>query len=72
MVGWAKLSPDERRKAREQYNELKALPVEKRSAAPQKWDEYRNLPPEKRDELRRKAGDAKPAPGVNPAPPPRP
>jgi len=72
MAGWAKLSPDERRKAREQYNELKALPAEKRSAAPQKWDEYRNLPPEKRDELRRKAADAKPAAGTKPAPAPRP
>ena len=32
MVGWAKLTPDERRKAREQYKELKQLPAEKRAA----------------------------------------
>jgi hypothetical protein len=54
-----KLTPDDRKKARERYQEIKQLSSEKRAAVLQKRDEYRNLSPEKQEEMRKKAAASK-------------
>jgi len=51
MGAWARLTPDQRRVAREQFKTLRQLPPEQRQAVQQKWQEYQQLPPEKRQEL---------------------
>jgi hypothetical protein len=51
MSAWARLTPDERRIAREQFKNLRQLPPEQRKEVRQKWQEYQQLPPEKRREL---------------------
>jgi hypothetical protein len=55
MQVWAKLTPTERRAAREKYKTLKKLPPEKRNEVKQRWQEYEQSRP--------------PAPGPTEAPP---
>jgi Protein of unknown function (DUF3106) len=68
MAGWNKLTPADRRAAREQFLEIKPnLPPQQRRETLQKqWDAYQQLPPEKQAEYRAKA-EAKSA---SKAPPP--
>ena len=40
MQEWAKLSPDERRAARERYKSIKKLPPQQRKEVKEKWQEY--------------------------------
>jgi hypothetical protein len=40
MQEWAKLTPDERRAAREKYQSLKKASPEQRNQVKQKWREY--------------------------------
>lgn len=84
MTAWVKLTPDERRKAREQYRKIGTLPPEKRDTVSQQWQEYQKLPedvkkrlaaePQKKAEKieprkrKRKAKDTKPALAASPAP----
>ena len=44
MTEWVKLTPDERRNAREQYRKIGKLPPAKREVVSQHWEEYQQLP----------------------------
>ncbi len=44
MAEWVKLTPDERRNAREQYRKIGKLPPGKREVVSQHWEEYQQLP----------------------------
>jgi hypothetical protein len=57
MQGWSRMSPDDRRAARDQFREINkpqtagAPKQETREELKRKWEAYRDLPPEKRDAL---------------------
>jgi Protein of unknown function (DUF3106) len=51
MQTWAKLSPEQRRQARETYKQIVKAPPEKRSKLRQQWAEYQALPERERDSL---------------------
>ena len=51
MQDWAKLSPEQRRQARENYKRIAKAPPEKREQLRDAWAEYQALPPEKRQSL---------------------
>jgi hypothetical protein len=57
MQGWSRMSPDDRRAARDQFREINkpqtagAPKQETREELKRKWEAYRNLTPEKRDAL---------------------
>lgn len=44
MADWVKLTPDQRRSAREQFRKIGKLPPEKRESVNQQWEEYQQLP----------------------------
>jgi hypothetical protein len=44
MSDWVKLSPDQRREAREQFRKIGKLPPGKREVVSQHWEEYQQLP----------------------------
>ena len=44
MTDWVKLTPDQRREAREQYRKIGKLPPAKREEVSQQWAEYQQLP----------------------------
>ena len=44
MSDWVKLTPDQRRAAREQYRKIGKLPAGKRETVSQEWEEYQQLP----------------------------
>lgn len=46
MADWVKLTPDQRRDAREQFRKIGKLPPGKREVVSQHWEEYQQLPPE--------------------------
>jgi hypothetical protein len=55
MQGWARMTPEDRRVAREQFREMKkpdTNPPEQREELKRKWGEYRELPAEQRQALR--------------------
>jgi hypothetical protein len=41
MQAWAKLSPDERREARERYQTLRRQPPRQREEVKKAWEEYK-------------------------------
>jgi len=51
MQAWAKLSPEQRRQARETYKQLVKVPPEKRGNLREQWAEYQQLPQHERDGL---------------------
>ena len=51
MHAWAKLSPEQRRLARENYKRIVKVPPEKREKLRQEWAEYQALPPHERQSL---------------------
>jgi hypothetical protein len=51
MSDWVKLTPDQRRVAREQYRKIGKLPPEKREVVTQQWEEYQQLPPDVKKNL---------------------
>jgi hypothetical protein len=51
MQVWAKLSPDQRRQARETYKQIVKVPPEKRGNLRDQWAEYQQLPPQERERL---------------------
>ncbi len=72
MQEWAKLTPEQRRQAREKYQSMSQLPTEKqqelRQELKQKWEEYSNLPEEEKQKHQPPpAGSSAPKP-VRPAP----
>ena len=66
MTTWAKLTPDERKRARDQYKSLQKAPPEKKEAVILKWQEYKDLPEGEKARLKA-AATSKPAP--RPPPP---
>lgn len=80
MEAWAKLTPEQRRQARESYRNISKLPPEKKQDLKQQWAEYQSLAPEERRKLgtpppepkaaERKRAVRKPA-TPNPAPSPQ-
>lgn len=61
MQDWAKLSPEQRRTAREGFKSLSRLPPEKKQTLRDKWEEYQQLPEEEREKLRSAQKAKKPA-----------
>ena len=59
MQAWAKLTPAERRDARERYQKLSKLPPEQKKVVSKKWQEYQQLPEEQKQQL---SASAKAAP----------
>lgn len=54
MQGWARMSPEDRRAARDQFRAMQgadALRPEAREQLKQQWQRYRDLPPEERSRL---------------------
>jgi hypothetical protein len=51
MQVWAKLTPEQRRHARETYKQMAKVPPEKRGKLREQWAEYQQLPQEERDSL---------------------
>lgn len=64
MSDWVKLTPDQRRDAREQYRKIGKLPAAKREVVSQQWEEYQQLPPEVKKNLA--AEDKKKADKIEP------
>lgn len=69
MIDWVKLSPDERKIAREKYKNLQKAAPEHKEAFKQKWNEYKELPEEEKQRLQEAAARALPKPGRPVAPP---
>jgi hypothetical protein len=63
MREWAALTPDQRRKARDNYLAVKALPKGERQA---RWEHYQALPDEKKQAIASKAAKAETKPGALP------
>ena len=51
MQTWAKLSPEQRRQARETYKQIVKMPPAKRDKLRHQWAEYQSLPPREREEI---------------------
>ena len=51
MQTWAKLTPEQRRHARETYKQIVKVPPEKRGNLREQWAEYQQLPPQERESL---------------------
>ena len=51
MQAWAKLSPEQRRQARENYKRIVKNRAEKRDKLGEAWAEYQSLPPHERQNL---------------------
>lgn len=67
MAEWTAMTPAERGRARQNFQELRNLPGEDRQAL---WEAYRALPPEQRQELAQRARPATvPKPATDPVPP---
>jgi hypothetical protein len=61
MVEWVRLSPEERKLAREKYKNLSKAPPEHKESIMQKWQEYKDLPEEQKQRLQAEAAAAKAA-----------
>ena len=66
MTDWTKLTPDERKRAREKYKSLQKAPPEKKEAVKLKWQEYKELPESERTRLKAEAA-RKPTPRPPPS-----
>ena len=51
MQTWAKLTPEQRRQARETYKQIVKVPPEKRAKLREQWAEYQQLPEHERENL---------------------
>jgi len=51
MQAWAKLTPEQRRQARENYKRIAKVPPEERGKLGEQWAEYQALPPNERQNL---------------------
>jgi hypothetical protein len=61
MERWARLTPEQRKQARENYRKLSKVPAQKRGNLSEQWAEYQALTPEERKRLV-PPPDAKPKP----------
>ena len=62
----ARLAPDQRRVAREQYKSINNLPPDQKNDVKQKWQEYQSLPPEQKRELASRPNGKIAAPAATP------
>lgn len=69
MTDWAKLTPEERKQARDKYLALQKAAPEKKESVKLKWEEYKELPESERTRLKSEAAK-KTAP--RPGPPKKP
>ena len=51
MIDWVRLSPQQRREARENYRKIGKLAPEKKADLAQRWAEYQALPEAERNSL---------------------
>ena len=58
MAEWARLSPEQRREARENYKKAKTVPTEQKKA---EWKQYQTLPDAQKQQLAETAEQKKPA-----------
>ena len=58
MADWARLTPEQRRVARENYQKSKSLPAEQKKA---EWQQYQTLPEAQKQRLAATADERKPA-----------
>jgi len=65
MTDWAKLTPDERKRARDKYKALQKDHPEKKEAVKLKWQEYKELPESEKNRLK---AEATQKPASRPAP----
>ncbi|MRR49520.1 MAG: DUF3106 domain-containing protein [Rhodocyclaceae bacterium] len=61
MKEWVRLSPEQRKIAREKYKSLKNAPADKQQAVKEKWQEYKELSDEDKQRLQQQAA-TKPVP----------
>lgn len=61
MKAWARLTPDERKQARDKYLKLQKASPERKEAVKQKWEAYKELPESERARLKAEAAK-KPSP----------
>jgi hypothetical protein len=66
MKDWAKLSPAQRKLAREKYRNVRQATPEQREALKKMWSEYQSLPEEEKTRLKQSGS----RPGSRPAQPP--
>jgi hypothetical protein len=57
MQDWGKLTPQQRRLARENFITANKLPVEKKQELRLKWQEYSSLPDEEKERLKQQAAN---------------
>lgn len=62
ITEWVKLSPEQRKAAREKYKSLKTAPPERKEVLKQKWQEYEELPEDERLRLQQQAVKSRPQP----------
>lgn len=72
MRDWAKLTPAERKSARENYKSLKQGAPEQKEVIKQKWEEYSQLPDSDKNQLKADAARKPSIKAVAPTVPPRP
>ena len=65
MTDWTKLTPDERKRARDKYKALQKASPEKKEAVKLKWAEYKELPESEKNRLKAEAAQR---PTPRPAP----
>jgi len=71
MRDWVRLTPEQRRQAREHYRQLQqSVTPEQKELLKQKWQEYRELPAEEKQRLQRQAARQSPAQRSLPIKPP--
>ena len=68
MIDWAKLTPDERKRARDKYKALQQASPEKKEEVKLKWQEYKELPESEQTRLKAEASQ-KPTPRPAPSRP---
>jgi hypothetical protein len=66
MVEWVKLSPEERKLAREKFKNLQKATPEHKETVKQKWQEYKELPEEEKQRLQAEAAAKAAKPKVTP------
>lgn len=75
MTDWAKLTPDERKRARDKYKSLQQATPEKKESVKLKWQEYKELPESEKSRLKAEAAQKptpRPAPSKKATAPPKP
>jgi hypothetical protein len=66
MTDWAKLTPEQRKQARDKFKSLQSASPEKKEAVKLKWQEYKELPESEKSRLKAEA-TRKPMPHPIPA-----